>query len=303
MSYSRHVVFVLFLGAAAPWLAACSSAPVLISGSPKAAPSRLPSPSFVEGDRKVFSTWATGSRSAEEAYRLAFGNAIGQAAKELGVIVEGEVECVEKSTEDSYTYTCRSKEKTKQIPIKLKKVKVRQHYEECWKVAGEIRCDGYVRISIPEAELKLAARMIRGRTALVWECAGPEGYSCPSNLEEEVRSAADRGGLPLLSVAVEEGDCADLAEKLDAAYLFKVRFSLNIAGKEGKATFARGSASAQLVETRDCKVKRTVDTGEMKGGGYSRDDALRLTLKDICTRLVGRIEAAGFDEVLRGGEE
>jgi len=298
------MMLLLTVAAAAACLAACSSAPVLVSRSAEVSPPRKAVPSFVAGSRKVFTNWATGAAGADDAQRLAFNNCLAmQVGAELGVTVEGGSESYEQEKNGVYTYSFRTSTKTKQVPVKLAGVRVEQHYEECWKTAGEIRCDGYVRLSIPLAELALAARMIRGRVVLVWACAGPDGYACPTNLEEEVRSAADRCGVPLLSGAEAGGDCRKLAEELDAAYLFKVRFQVGIAGKEGKATFARGSGSAELVETRDCKVKRTVDTGEMKAGGYSRDDALRLTLKDICKRLAGRIESAGFGEVLTGGEK
>ena len=72
--------------------------------------------------------------------------------------------------------------------------------------------------------------------------------------------------------------------------------SARMIGQEDDAFYARGSASARLVETRGGKVLATADTGEMKAGGYSRADVVRLNLKDICSDLAARIQSGDFSE-------
>ena len=137
MSHMRMLRLMLVVAAAA----ACSSAPALISRSAEVSPPKPAAPSFVAGDRKVFAFWSSGAASADDAHRLAFNNAVGQAGKELGVTVEGGSESYEREQNGVYSYRFVASSKTRQVPVFPKGIRVDQHYDECLKAAGEISCD------------------------------------------------------------------------------------------------------------------------------------------------------------------
>ena len=273
--------------------------PHLVFQSRSKAPLKKVRSAFVDAGRKHYSNWSFGAAdTADDAHGLAFMNGLSAALSELGVTVTGTQESVQVEENGEYRYRISSRTKTKQVPLELNGIKVEDRYEECLREGGGRRCNAFVRLSIPLDELKAAARRIRGKVAFVWLCESDGEATCTPAIEEEIRSASSRAGLRLIDTTTRvEKAPEELGDELDAAFVLKVNMSARMIGQEDDAFYARGSASARLVETRDGKVLATADTGEMKAGGYTRADAVRLTLKDVCSDLGARIRSGAFKEV------
>ena len=262
-------------------------------------PSNETKPAYVVEGGKHYSTWSRGAAdTADDAHGLAFLNGISAAASELGVTVTGSTEGVQVEKDGKYRYRFSTRTKTEQVPVELRGIKVEDRYEECFRESGDLSCNAFVRLSIPVLELKAAARRIRGKVAFVWLCESYGEAACTPAMEEEIRSASTRAGLRLTDVTTRaEKTPGELGDEQDAAFVLKVSVTARLIGEDDDVHYARGSASARLVETRDGKVLATVDTGEMKAGGYSRADAVRLTLKDVCSDVAARILSGGIARI------
>jgi len=261
----------------------------------KTAPLRAPRESFVDGNRRHYTTWAYDARSVKDAHALAFKNALKQSALELGVSVVGEDTSEQEEKNGVYTYKFTARTETRTVPTSFSGVKLEDRYDECFKVGRTRQCNSYVQIGIPVEQLQAAAREVAGKVAFVFLCKAGDGSACGSAVEEKIRESAQNAGLFLLDEVVrEELAAADAARELNAAHVFKVSIGADYIGSEGEAHFARAEASARLVETRHGKTLATVDAGEEKAGAYSKADALREAIRVITKRLSGRIEYEEF---------
>ena len=299
---------LLFASAVIMLVAGCSSAPTLVFQSRVQKPATGARPAYTHGARRYFSTWATGSACAEDAKAVAYvGVLTKQIAGEIGVKVEGGTESWEEEKNGVYSYKFTSRSKARRVPVQLEGVRVEDSYQECWKVAGDRRCDAYVLVSVPIQELESSKRIVRGRVALKYVCDVENEDACGGGNLDALRESAHRVGLKLIEQTVEEDRPAKaLGRELDAAYVLQVRVSADIIGsqKSGNKTayYARGSGAAELVETKLGKVLAVARTEPMKDGGYCTDSALNYTVQGIVNALCTEIEASDIPNIC-GGEE
>lgn len=282
---------------------ACSAAgPTLVHQTRPAAPSKDPKTPYVSGGMRHFSAWAYDAASAEDAHALASNNALLEAAKQLAVTVGGTHTIKEREKDGEYSYDIVAEGESKACRVMFQGREVKDRYEECFELRGEQKCNGYVELAIPIAELQAAERVCRGRILFAYQCDVSDAACRPAG-EEMLRAAAQQAGLTLLDEMVT-GDVSaeDAGTKHDAGYVFKITVSAAIVGNEGDAWFARGSGLARLVETRYGKTVATVDTGELKEGAYSESDALRMVVKAIIKRLAVRIQGHDFAGAMSGEE-
>jgi len=155
--------------------------------------------------------------------------------------------------------------------------------------------DGSVRawVAVPEAEWLELARVLRGRTALVLECAGAASDLCetPATLAP-LRAAASElelDLLPGLRRAGESTEAAGLCEigvKEGAARVLHVRLDARDDAADYGEHFAWASAHAHLYETRDCTRQRSAAPEEVKGAQFSAAEARKAALARAVERLV-----------------
>ena len=259
-----------------------------------------------QGDRRHYFYWASDARSAEEAHELAYLSVLTkQVAGELGVTIEGDTESVEKEENGIYKYRFVSRSKTRRVPVFLDDVRLHDRYEECKRVGRRESCDGYVQLSISRGELATAGRQARGKVGLLYECETELPDSCVPELEQAVRKTAEQCGIKLLGDTITgAADLDILANEHDLAFVYKVVLQADIVGskKSGSATayYARGSGSAELLETRHGKVMAMAATDAIKDGGYNKEDAVRFTLQEIVKSLCVRIQGSEIPEVFSG---
>ena len=284
----------------------CGASSKVIYESRLEAPSRSMQPARWQGERRHYFYWASDVNSAEEAHELAYLSVLTkQIAAELGVTVEGDTESFEKEENGVYSYRFVSRAKTRRVPVFLDDVRLHDRYEVCRRIGRRDSCDGYVEVSISRSELAAAARQARRKVGLLWECQSEIPESCAVELEQAVRRSAEESGIVLLGKSFEmSSDLEPLASENDLAYVFKVVLQATIIGskKSGKATayYARGTGSAEMVETRHGKVVGMAATDPIKDGGYSKTDALRFTLQEITKSLCLRIQGSEIPSVFPG---
>jgi len=288
----RMMRCVLVVGWVAGAVLACSgAAPRLVSQSRPVPPSRNVRLAYDQGDRRYYSYWGFGARSAEEAHALAFDNILTrQIPVELGVEVSGATAVHEVEKDGSYSYRFERVGTVKSSPVRFEGIRVEDRYEECFRQSGDIVCNGYVLASIPHEELARVKVALSGRTVLQLSC--DSGTCCDGGTEERLRAAAAKAAFPLIDRTERgEGDVDQVCASGGAAQVLKVQLRGREVGKAEGAWFAVGSGSARLVDCLTGKVRAELDVPESKQGEYGRQQALCLAVRSAADRLSSRIEA------------
>jgi len=233
------------------------------------------------------------------------GVLVKQVAAELGVKLEGGTEAVEREQNGVYSYKFTSRSEARRVPVQLAGVSVEDSYQECWTQSGNQRCNAFVKVSVPLAELEAAARKVRGRVALTYICDVENEEACGGGNLDALREAAQRAGLSLIEDTVDEDRPAKaLGRELDAAYVLRVHVTASIIGskKSGSRTayYARGTGAAEFVDTHLGKVLAVARTDPMKDGGYCTDDALRYTVNGVVKELCAEIQASDIPDACAG---
>jgi len=267
----------------------------MVSASSLKKPSWTASTPFSKQGRRFFVGHSTGAASVEDGRNLATAAAFRVMVQEIGVTVSEESHSVEREADGVYSYDVQFRTRTRSVPVKVKGIQTAGEYFEEWSRGGR-EFDTWVLVSIPAEELQKAMRAAAGKVLVVWTCSADVKDACTPELKEGILSCLTRMEKPLLPdtfpgpVAAE--DLASLGENRDAAYVLSVEVEAKFLSEVHDEYYASARAVARYIDTGDSQVLSTVETGDIKGGHYSKLDAVRTALKNACKDISSRIATA-----------
>lgn len=271
---------------------ACSFGPSMVSASAAKRPQWTSWTPFTKQGRRFYVGHSTGAATLEEGRKLACAAAFRAMVQEIAVTVSEESHYVERETGGIYTYDVQFRTTTQSTPVTVKGVQTSGEYYEEWSRASR-EFDTWVLISLPVDEWKRAIRTAAGKVLVVWSCEADDSDACSRTLLEEILSTLTRNGRQLLPEIVTgpvKSNLAVLGASFDAAYVLAVSAHARFLQELNGEFFASAQAVARFIDTAEGKVLANIDTGHVKGGHYSRLDALKTALRKSCKELASRLE-------------
>ncbi len=288
------LALVVTLGAVA---AGCSTGPALRSASAPEPPKWTTRSGGHKGGKRYFVGRSAGAASSDDGYELATNDALRGVVRELGITVQEDSSDVQREKDGEFSYAIQIRLTTQSRPIRLARVLRAKLYQEVWERPA-VEFDSWVLLSVPESELARARRQIAGRVLLSWSCKADSGVDCQRSLLEPLAAVATAGGHSLIPEAVQPPPGTDLAAlgvKREAAYVLSVTLEATFAEESHGEFYATGRGSIQVIDTGDGKAVLSLDSGPNKGGEFSREKAVAVTLDNIVKGLAEQLRSAtGF---------
>jgi hypothetical protein len=268
----------------------CATGPYLASSSREARPAWLERVPFKKGERRFYIGRSSGARDAESAYELARADAVRALVQELGVTVSEESTAIQQEHNGEFNYDIELKVMARAAPVKVRNMSIADRFHESWERAGP-EVDAWILMSVPETDFRRALREAAGKVLVIWECQAQPRPLCSAALAGSLREIITRSGKPLLPGTVLGGgdSLAETGIKKEAAYVFHVAVSATFIEEIEGEFFANGSATAQLIDTGENKILTTVETGTIKGGHFSQDQAVEKALTDTIKALADKL--------------
>jgi hypothetical protein len=273
------------------FLLACASGPRLLDASAEAPPGWVNKTPYQLGDKRYFVGRSNGAQAAADALELARGDATRALVQQLGVTVSEESRSFQEEHNGQFSYDVQLDVQARSEPVTVRNLVVVDRYTEHWRrPASEV--DGWVLMSVPEADYQRARRAAAGRVLLHFRCTADPAQLCQEHLMDGVRAALTTAGRPVVPTMVN-GPVAVSAQELgvarDAAYVLTVTVHGEFLSQLDGEFYAQARATAQLLDTGDNKVLQSVETGPVKGGHFSREKAVATALKEALKSLVNRL--------------
>ena len=293
MRSSTIIVFQALTMVASLLLSGCSSGPKLINTSSGEKPVWLDSAAYRRGEDRFYVGQSVGAQNPDQALELAFSDALRALVQEIGVTVSEESKAIQREVNGEFSSNVLLEVTTSSQPVKVRNLKEAGRYVETWSRGGTTEFDGWVLVQVPEIELSHALRMAGAKVLLIWECQSDQPGPCPEDLIETVRAAVTDAGRPLLPDTLpgpRREDPVRLGIAKDAAHVLIVRVSAGYLSESNGEHFATGRGGADLLETVEGKVVVTIDTGDVKGGHFSKEKAVEITLADVFGKLASDLK-------------
>ena len=272
-------------------MAGCASGPRLIAASKQDAPEWLSKTPYKLSGKRFYVGRSNGARSVEDALQLARSDAIRSLVGELGVTVSEESRAFQEEHNGTFQYDVQLQVQTRSEPVKIRNMVGLDRYTETWTRAGT-ETDGWVLMTIPEADFRRAQREAAARVLIVFECTAEPHSLCKEKLLDGVRAALTTAPRPVVPQVVL-GPLKDGAQSVgigkNAAYVLTVKLEGEFLSEVDGEFYARSSATAELLDTGENKVLLSVETGPMKGGHFSRDQAVSTALQEAAKNLASRL--------------
>jgi len=250
-------------------------------GGEAGAPAWVKKISWTDGAKRYYVGQAVSVATAEDARGLAMQDAMRRMANEAGVTIAEESTYQQQEADGSYSYDVDMLVTSRSMPLRVGGMKIEgEHRREAEVGEG---FDAWVMLSVPQVELDKAIRAAKGLLLLVFSCETDVLPACPSASEERVRGALTDAGLSLVTDELEwSADTAGLAAAAatkGAAMLVLVELEARFEEEVNEEYYSYGRGVAQVVDTGDGQTIAAVDTGEVKGGHYSKADSVRDALR------------------------
>ncbi len=289
----RAVAVVLVLSglSAAFALVACATGPYLELASREQRPEWLERTPYQLGGKRYYVGRSTGALSSEDALQLARADAVRALVQQLGVTVSEESLAHQEESDGQFSYDVQLQVTARSEPVKIRNMTALDRYVETWHRAGR-EFDGWVLMMLPEADYVQARRAAAGRVLVVWECdAEPRTLCIPSLIEgiQEVVTAAGRPLVPEVILGPVKSDLSEVGMEREAAFVLHIAISGSFTSEMEGEFYAQGSATARLIDTGEQKVVRSFETGPLKGGHFSREQAVMVALRDAAKALAAQM--------------
>ncbi len=236
---------------------------------------------------------ADGASSAEEALKLATGNALAQLTQELGVTVSTESSLVQTEVNGELNTRVRAA-----VQLASKEVEIRgiglASSATAHLPGGETGC---VTIRIPSSEKLRLERIARNRSFLTVHCTSKSmgDGACESTTINKLNGLLSARGAKLLPIVeTQRASTATLKAALDAdaASVIEVRIAARPLDVINGEHYAEADISLKQIDTADQNTTLSLQAGPQKGGHYTTRDAERAAINEALKALEKRL--AGY---------
>ncbi len=169
--------------------------------------------------------------------------------------------------------------------VQVKGSFVEDEYSE--KRGGKL--DVWLLVAYPRAEIRNAEILVQNRVLLGYVCQADPPSACASEFKERIEQTVTTTGMELAPSYLPEEmmttarkqpeSVVHHAKDAEAAKLLLVGLDAEFISEMDGEFYAKGSAWFRLVDALDGKILQTFETGEVKGGHYSKEKALRKALE------------------------
>ncbi len=271
----------------------CASGPQLMDASREEAPEWLGKTPYKLGGKRYYVGRANGANSVDDALQLAGSDAIRSLVGELGVTVSEESKAFQEEHNGVFQYDVQLQVQTRSEPVKIRNMVVLDRYTETW-TRTRTETDGWVLMTIPEEDFRRAQREAAARVLIVFECRAQPRSLCGEKLLDGVRAALTTAARPVVPQVVL-GPLKESAQSVgigkNAAYVLTVKLESEFLSEMDGEFYARSSATGELLDTGDNKVLNSVETGPLKGGHFSKEQAVATALQEAAKSLASRLSA------------
>ncbi|MFH1532481.1 MAG: hypothetical protein ABIK09_17280 [Pseudomonadota bacterium] len=262
-------------------VAGCGAAgPTMLESSTPQRPDWIGKPSYPMGGFLYYNGLSTGAESLEEARRTARQDALLTMAQEIAVEIGGEIATKQIVVDQQQSVDVRITTSARTESVKVEDVKFVQDYSETWRRSGLVY-DAYALVAIPRAAIWRARCDAKGHVLLAFACTDGAAGICASSHRDRVRAALSEAGITLLPDLAEPGDPAALAatglEKC-AARVVVVQVESRFLGTQGDEHYAEASGNVRVLQSGTAEELAAFTVGPVKGGHYTKADALRAAL-------------------------
>jgi len=269
-------------------LAGCGAAgPIMLEATAPTRPDWIGKPSYPMGGLSYYNGLATGAESLDEARRTARQDALLTMAQEIAVEIGGEIATKQIVVDDQQSVDVQISTSARTESVKVEGVKFVQDYTETWRRSGVVY-DAYALVAVPRAAIWRARCDAKGHVLLAFGCDGSEEGVCTASHQDTVRAALSDAGLILLPDAAAPGDPAALAGKgLEkcAAQVIIVEVSAHSLESRGDEHYAEASGNVRVLRAGTGEEQTAFTVGPVKGGHYSKADALKTALGKVLDEL------------------
>lgn len=269
----------------------CASGPQLVSASREEAPAWLSKTPYQLGGKHYYVGRANGANSIDDALQLAGSDAIRALVGQLGVTVSEESRAFQEEHNGAYQYDVQLQVETRSEPVKIRNMVVVDRYTETW-TRTRTETDGWVLMVIPDEDFRRAQREAAARVLIVFECRCEPRSLCGEKLLDGVRAALTTAQRPVVPQVVL-GPLKESAQSVgigrNAAYVLTVKLEGEFLSEMDGEFYARSSATAELLDTGDNKVLNSVETGPVKGGHFSKEQAVATALQEAAKSLAAQL--------------
>jgi len=270
---------------------ACGAAgPSRLEATAPSRPSWIGGPSYSSGGAMIYNGLASGAATPEEARRAARQDALLTMAQEVAVEVGGEIATRQVVVDDQESVDVQIRTQSRTRSIHVEGVRYLEDYGETWRRGGVVH-DAWALVAVPIEGLRAARCEADGRLLLAWSCDAEEGVCGPDH-ELGLREALGTLAMPLLPETLPTTDpagAAAAARSRCAARVAVVRAGARFLGEHGGEFFAEASASVRFLKANTGEELAAFEVGPVKGGHYSRGDALRAALARALEELRGEL--------------
>ena len=269
-------------------LAGCGAAgPTMLESSAPQRPDWIGKPSYPMGGLLYYNGLSTGAENLEEARRTARQDALLTMAQEIAVEIGGEIATKQIVVDKQQSVDVRITTSARTESVKVEDVKFVQDYSETWR-RDALVYDAYALVAVPRAAIWRARCDAKGHVMLAYLCDGGAEDVCANSHRDSVRAALSDAGVTLLPDLADPADPAALAaaglEKC-AARVVIVEIGSRALGTQGDEHYAEATGNVRVLRSGTAEELAAFTVGPVKGGHYSKADALRTALGKVIDEL------------------